>query len=257
MDNTYKTETIGRFKIDYYYDEACNNPNDWRAESEGQLYGFNNRYYWLPGKYENLLDLFTSLDDNQTLYPVNYSVHSDIAFRSLGDGKTVKEIKRAFIDFELETESQNWITEKMQDYNLTQEEAEQDYLDHYLDSSELENMINSDIVVVAPSQEEARYIYEDFDSYNDGATGFAITNTENDEVVESIGGYYGNHEDMEAEARAMAETLEKDATKEDKRIKKEATESKTITMNTTLADMLTSENKQVKRLAKGIYKEIN
>ena len=45
--------------------------------------------------------------------------------------------------------------------------------------------------------------------------------------------------------------------KENKRIKKEAEESSSETMNSKLSDLLLSKNEQVKRLAKGIYKEIS
>lgn len=122
------------------------------------------------------------------------------------------------------------------------------------------------VVIIAKDKEEAEMTMQHWKSYFEDSYYQFIIENEDGEVIESIGGFQESEYDIEntycyQEALSIAKKLEKEALKEDKKIKEKAKildDSETgIDMKTTLSEMLLSKNPQIQRLAKGIYKEIN
>lgn len=275
MDNVLHTETIGRYTLKLWADYdagSFENANDW-GYTGAKLYANERNFYVMDSREQTMLDVVRNAPDGTKFYFVNwaqYSSANEPVLYSLKNpqGQTLEQLA----DWHW---SQNYNAQDMRDYKKEYYDmsAKEIKLERFLvDSPDLPGDV---MIVVEPVQtkdghdaayygstgkqnKDAQQCLEDWKHYLDGAYGWSILD-EDDCVVESVGGYYGidSLEDgyMAKEARETAQHLEAKAKANDKKIKAEA-KAGSVTMSTTLAEMMTDKNPQVQRLAKGIYKEI-
>ena len=284
MNDIIHTEKVGRFTINVFsdYDDGMN-ANEW-GYMGAKLYADNRNFYVGLERGETLRDIINTSPEGTRFYFVDwrqYSSASNPVLRSIGEGKTRLELAKEYAK-----DLKNEVKELMKEYNLDKDDAVMELW--AIDEPDLESDIMIAVIPLtahasaedikkngmayygfSSQLENAHQTLEDWKSYLDGAYGFSIVDDEG-QTLEIVGGYYGlgneyyekngrmkaiEDTSMMTEARAMAKALEKTAKKQDEEILKEAKKG-SVTMNTTLADMMTSDNDQVKRLAKGIYKEI-
>jgi hypothetical protein len=242
MKSIYQ-EKVGRFNVLIDNDEFAQNPN----EMEDGLLFANQRDFHVMSegkfKYKHLID---AVLDNQTskFYFVtwnSYSSASNPVLRDMTQGYTIDDLKKSFLE---KSKNSGWF-DGMDDETIMEEfENQCDIETEY-----------GDCMIVADSDEQAKSTLATWKEYFDGCYMYTIKNEEG-KVIDSCSGYYGDYEKYcLEEARSAAKTLEEEAVKEDAKIEEE-TRSESVTMDTPLRTMLTSSNEQIKRLAKGIYKEI-
>jgi len=264
------TEKVGRFTINISQGEEFQDANEW-GYTGAKLYAENRDFYAGLERNESLWDIITGVKENTKFYFVDWALYSSASnpvLRWISEGFTIKELAKECWKDHSEEDQKEFI-----EYcGLEEEEA---ILEKYLqDGPDLQDdcMIAVEPLTDAQLKEHdasyygftsqdinAKQTLEDWKSYLDGCYEWMILDEEN-EVIEAVGGYYGDSKDDEyngalTDARLQAEALEKKAKHADKKMLVEAKKG-SITMDTKLSDMLTSDDEQVKRLAKGIYKTI-
>lgn len=261
IDNILHTEKLGRFTVQLWADyDTFGDANDW--QDGARLVADGRDFYVLEKDEKSILDVIKYAPEKSMFHFVYYNQYSSASnpvLRRIEASYTLYDLAKEFFQkCENEQGQKQWL----HDYNdMTKTEAIIEFFWQYVGKVDLP----SDCIIVTQNKTKKEHVknaencLKDWETYFDGAYGFTVLDSEGD-VLESVGGFYGleypiEDSSMAKEAREIAQSLENDAIKEDKDIQKEA-KTGSVTMSTTLSDMMTSDNEQIKRLAKGIYKEI-